>query len=314
MQVDFVGIETYLKDLIGQKLEWMTGRNLNFVIEERKISLAALEELKQFYFQVGQEKFIQFVKETIVNDCHNPMAMDLLDISDNKDLRNEYSEALLDFNRQFIATHIDKFPIEAILRFLTTSIGNNSIAKEFIDSMKFNPDAPKEIRQALVQSKFIDVEGTSTANNELWFQKPCSTEDDIYYKLLLAKDLVLDEPKVASDFYYDIITLMENMDIEKIEFTYKENYVQIKPTFEFLFLRAFLCQLLAGDYKNVQNNLNKYKDKLSNILIHLEELASISTSGNYDAFLEKVRKEDILIVHSLDISILIKIKNNIAQK
>lgn len=152
-------IDTNHSDLCS----WASGQTAEAFAQRHKLSKAALAEIKNLYEKTGSSEFVKLVRSAVMEDTNSPNLADLFcrfdgvsrsnntDETDQtiRDLEKCYYEALFNFNRIYLASILDKVPMDILIRFLIEQIGVKGLSLEFINRIKLHPDAPCEIRDSL---------------------------------------------------------------------------------------------------------------------------------------------------------------------
>lgn len=147
MDPDFGKLEEKLIEF--EKLNKAFSDKWSCYIEEWNIKRKALHEIKLLYEKLGPKQFMELAETHIQNDILPVNLNYFFGLLDEKDkelnLEKEYYDEVKNLNRNFMAKvmgiAVDNQLTGKVIDFIVYSIGKGNISKEFIDSIRLDPNS-----------------------------------------------------------------------------------------------------------------------------------------------------------------------------
>ena len=273
------------------------------IITYYTLQTKALSELKSLYEKLGDEQFFNLASSAIISDSGSCNPHDLFSKLPNKILQDEYKLELDELNRKFLSKALvrhdyDSLPIH-IMGFLASSICTDNISKEFIDSIRLNPDSTlfsKEYVESYAESlkngswhtnnkPYIEIiqEGINKAD-ELVLEKRTWSAIHLYEKVIemIQKDKTTALFIIHNIIFKIILCHIANRNSVEVDdklkrFTNDEyEYIKLKESKQYAYLCVANSELKKPFKRDITlrdeflTQTKEYKDnELDPIIIHL---------------------------------------------
>ena len=282
---NFVDLKIQFDEQLQTEKEYNLGtEDWKLYKKKYQLKIAALNEFQDLYSKVGEKNFIKlaFSAITLNEGLCSPTELFI----DGDQLEQKYYIQLREFNKRFLIDNITNVPINITLKFLTESLVEGNISKDFIDAMKLSPDAPIEYRNSLKSGKWDNdkeeeegkkEKGNMEIKNKYWYdveEMKESEEDQIKEADLLALNNKFEESiriyktfireNTSSDLIYKMLLCIiasDDIILAKRELERTEEVDVFINTFEYRLIKELIPCIENIDYTSFNSCIHKYNEE-----------------------------------------------------
>lgn len=246
---------------LKQKDKWLLRRN-------------TFSELKSLHEKLGTEQLMTLASSAILSDTGTCNPDHLFVILKNETLEEQYDLEIANLNRKFLSKAISSCDSDSIIKYFIYAIEHGFISKEFIDSIRLNPNS------TLFSKEYIEEYAKSFKKNE-------KINDELITEAIMLGDAAVQHkifdkyPKIH--YLYEAVKFYRNA-IEMID----DNDSILRNN---VILKLLLCRCDMGDERDLENDLIKFSKEYSTFKEQYACMVDLRvTRGHYGAFIKEIRK------------------------